>query len=861
MELFKDKKLWMPDMVLDGFERGGDKTFAIYQRADGSREEYSYNDIYAEGQALLEKLQASGLRKGDRLAVVSAMRPWWYSVLYAALHGGYRMVCIDPGIPMPRIQDMIEETDSRAVLTTHPSFRLPSRLDGRIPVWSVSPGFPSLNGCEKVDILLESAAEMPEDCFFILFSSGTTGENRKCVLLPHTTVTTGIEYGMSTDAGIFRRTSAYTPRKRDLMLFPPYHIAGLLCAVYDVYCNTQIIMLERLTPNALGSSMQELKPDNICTVPSMLTLLMKKIMAGLAGKKIALFFVTLLMNISGFFRRVFGWNIGRRLLSFLNRKAFGGNMDGLMIGGSPCDAETMRFFLNMGIDVSLAYGLTELGAPLAVTGRGYYPGTTGRVLRHTPAMDIRVVNLDEKGRGEVEILSPYRMIKYLRDSDNIGSFTEDGYFRSGDLGYFDKNDCLVICGRAKEAIVLRNGEKLLPEEIEKHYENIEAVGELAVFRVPGDGGCDSFAIAAVRMRSKGVTDEIVRIHILDRASTLPAMYQPKEVYMLPELPLSSSHKVQRFRLTEMALSNRDTPLTEACLKAVEEDETVAALRSLLETVAGPHWKTAELTEGLFLNLDSLQTIELFVAILEKFGMELFQLATAPETCGALLDAVKHFDEEDKNDKPELDLSQFPQPVTNAERAFYSGVEKLVKTLWNVHGVNTENIPAEGNFLICSNHVTVLDPGWISCCMPRAIRDNTAIVGKSDLVDDKLLKNFVRSHNLIPVDRTGNSLATLDRCRELLDEGWNVLIFPEGTNYENTKGMLTLKEGPARLAVGSGKSVLPVRIKGLSPVDQERKAFLPPMGDRIEVVFGTPISPEGLEPAELNEKLRAAIEAL
>ena len=331
--------------------------------------------------------------------------------------------------------------------------------------------------------------------------------------------------------------------------------------------------------------------------------------------------------------------------------------------------------------------------------------------------------------------------------------------------------------------------------------------------------------------------------------------------MLPELPLSSSHKVQRFRLTEMAQNHEDAPLTEASLRSVDEDDTVATLRRLLENVAGPQWKTAELTEGLFLNLDSLQTIELFVAIQREFGMDLFQLAEAPETFGKLLDAVTHFDESDKNDKPELDLSQFPQPVTAAERGFYGSVEKLVKLMWNVHGVNAENIPADGNFVICSNHVTVLDPAWISCCMPRAQRENTAIVGKSDLVDDKLLMNFVRSHNFIPVDRTGNSLATLDRCRELLEEGWNVLIFPEGTNYENTKGMLTLKEGPARLAIGAKKPILPVRIKGLSPVDQERKAFLPPMGDRIQVVFGAPIASEGLEPAELNEKLRAAIEAL
>ena len=126
----------------------------------------------------------------------------------------------------------------------------------------------------------------------------------------------------------------------------------------------------------------------------------------------------------------------------------------------------MKFFLNMGIDVSLAYGLTELGAPLAVTGRGYYPGTTGRVLRHTEKMDIRVVNPDEKGRGEVEILSPYRMISYLESEDNEGCFTEDGYFRTGDIGEFTKDGRLALKGRIKTMILGPAGENIFPESIE-----------------------------------------------------------------------------------------------------------------------------------------------------------------------------------------------------------------------------------------------------------------------------------------------------------------------------------------------------------------------------------------------------------
>ena len=71
--------------LADGIRRGGDKTFAIYRHADGSTENVSYNEIKAEAEALMEKLKASGLKKGDRLGVITTMRPWWYSILYAAL--------------------------------------------------------------------------------------------------------------------------------------------------------------------------------------------------------------------------------------------------------------------------------------------------------------------------------------------------------------------------------------------------------------------------------------------------------------------------------------------------------------------------------------------------------------------------------------------------------------------------------------------------------------------------------------------------------------------------------------------------------------------------------------------------------
>lgn len=843
-----------------GFERGGARRFAIYLRANGSVEELSFERVYEEAQLLREKLKAAGLKRGDRAAVISLLRPYWFSLFYACVAEGFIMTCIDPGIPAEQVRDMLSEAHVRAVFSGVGQRELPDELDGKIPVYAIDAGFELIAGPEKIDASLPPADKMAEESCFILYSSGTTGEKRKGVLHSVDMLPLAKEYGVSTTAGVYKDTVPFPPCERDLMLFPPYHIAGMLCAYYDLASSAEIIMLERLSPKALSTAMQQHKPDMICTVPSMLSMLMKKIMAQLSEKHGAKLLVKLLLSFCGTLRKHTGLKAGRVLLGFLNKKVFGGNLTRFRLGGSPCEEETMRFFLAMGLDVNLTYGLTELGAPLVCTGEGYYPGGTGRVLRHTEEMDFRIVNVDEKGRGEVEVRSPLRMISYIDPRHMEGCFTGDGYFRTGDLGCFDERDCLMISGRAKEAIVLRNGEKLLPEEIEAMYANILDVDQLAVFRVP-DGSCDAFSIAAVKDKKKGVPDEVVRLTIADRAANLPAMYKPRDIYMLNELPLSSTKKVQRFRLTEMVLKGTAVPVSDAAQRRVDEKSSAAKLRSLLADVGGAHWLSTELTEGLPLGLDSLQLMDLFVAVEDSFGIDLFKLANQPDTFGQLLEAVENYELAEKSEKPELELSAFPVTPTAMERGVCNAAEALVKLVYRIKCSGLENLPAEGGYILCSNHVTALDPGWICGCLSRRDRRNTAVVGKAQVLDEKLFTLLVRGQNLVPVDRTGNSRATLDRCAELLAEGWNVLIFPEGTNFENAKTLMPLKEGPARLAISTGCPIVPVHIKGVVQRNADEQSFLPKPGRDTSVVFGKPISPEGLDPAQLNEKLREAIESL
>lgn len=851
-------------MYEEGIENGKDKTFAVYQRVDGRRENYTYDFVVKESNKLIEKLEKAGLKKGDRVGVISALRPMWFALHYACLKNGYIMVCIDPGVPATQMQKMLLQTEVRVVFTTLKTIYLPVELDKHIPVYSIDKGFPLISTCQKIDrVLLGESSKLPVNTFYILFSSGTTSENRKAVLLDHKTITLAISYALHTDTGVYRNRPCYERNEKSLMLFPPYHVAGLLCLSYNFWLNTKTIILERLTPNALVSVLQEMKPDNICTVPSMLTSLYKKVVSGYSSKPLNKLLVNKTLAVSGFLRKNFGIKVKGILISKLNKQAFGGNLKNFMIGASPIDTKTNEFFLNMGIDVIMAYGLTELGAPLATTGLGYYPGTAGRVVRHTDQIDIRIVNPDESGRGEVEVLSPFRMISYLYKKDNVGCFTDDGYFKTGDLGYFDKNKCLNICGRIKESIVLKNGEKLLPEEIEEKYQNLDCIQDVVAFKIPGKGGCDDFAIAITKQKEKGIPDEASKDRVFERASHLPQMYRPNGVYIVKELPLSSSHKVQRFRLTEMVVKGNDSPITDASMIPIDNDQTTTELRKILIEVGGDEWKTKELTQGLLLNLDSLSTVDLYVAIQEKWDIDLFQTTTQPETFGELLDVIKNFDVVDKNLKAELDLSQYPLPVSKINRFTINRLERFAKQVWHVRGYGQTNIPTDTNYLLCSNHRTPLDPAFICSCLSREINKNTCIVGKAELVNDKLLKGFVLNHNFIPIDRTGNSIQTLDRSRELLEEGWNILIFPEGTNVENNTKMYPLKDGAAKLAIATNKPIVPVHITGVAEVKKEMGTALdmPPLNSRIRIKFGKPIYPENMDVKELNELLRQKIEEL
>ncbi len=662
--IFRDKRP-LPAMLEEGLRRGGQKTFIISQRPDGSREELSFDTVRTAGERLALRLERAGLRKGDRLGVVSALHPYWYALYYAAAIGGYPMVCIDPDLPVQQIHSMLRQTAVRAVFTTLPTLRLPAIFEGRIPLYDITTLFPLRQGStDTVDRLLGPAPSLPEEVFAVLFASNTTGEALRGVLLPSSSVAEAAE----------RHGAA--GRERGLLLLPPWHMEGLLCAGVDICGAGQVILAEKPDIYTLDSILRELQPDTISAGPAVMTALMERAREALDGDKYKRAFVNALISLSGFLRRKWGLNWGRILLRAFNKSAFGGRLCTLAVGEAPWDTETLEFFLNCGMAALPSYGPAE---PADSPG----PGLPGAALT-------------------------------LRDP---------------------------------------------------------ALGFLA------------------------------------------------------------------------------------------ELGPAAELRALLISAGGPRWRTAELSGELPLALDPLETVKLYAAVEEHFGTDLFTLAAPPLTFGALMQAVTEFDPAEKDEGEKPDLSLYPRTPSVAEKLLGDRLELAVVKYRKLRAKGEENIPAEGNCLFCPNHTGPLDALWVRHFLPKAIRERTAVVADPALFRHKRLKLLSRTGNMIPMDAAGNSMAILDRCRELLDNGWNVILFPEGSLYGDAEGLASFHDGPARLAVALEIPIVPVRIRGAAATDMDERSLRSLRGSGIGIVYGEPLSPGGLTPKELNEKLRTTILAL
>ncbi len=431
-------------------------------------EDVTYREVMERVEQVQEMLLSAGLKPGDKVALLSSSMPNWGVCYFAVTTAGMVVVPLMPDFTGEELDSLLEHSESKALLVS-------DKLYTKLSKDSVA----KLNiviRTKNLNIISQAVKEQgsktipqPEDLAAIIYTSGTTSKP-KGVMLTH--------FNLASNASLCNILFPIREDDVTLSVLPMSHTYECTLGLLLIFSGGgRMTYLEKPpTPSVLLPALRKVRPTIFLIVP----LIIEKVYnSQVKSKFTANKFISTLYGV-GFIRRILHRIASKKLM-----KAFGGRIRFLGIGGSKLHIDTETFLHEGGFPYAIGYGLTET-APMAA---GQIPGKC-RIGATGPAMvgvQIRLDNVNpETGLGEVVINSPSVMQGYYKNPEATAEvFTKDGWFRSGDLGEFDKDGYLYIKGRLKNMIVGASGENIYPEDIESVLNTYAYVSESIVIEQDG----------------------------------------------------------------------------------------------------------------------------------------------------------------------------------------------------------------------------------------------------------------------------------------------------------------------------------------------------------------------------------------
>ena len=408
---------------------------------------------YAEVGRRIEKVQeiltGAGLRAGDKVALLSSNMPNWGVCYFAVTSAGMVAVPILPDFSGEELDMIIAHSEAKALLVSDRLFtKLSKQTIERLNVVVRTKNLGVI--AQRVRGEGTMAVPKPDDLAVIIYTSGTTSKP-KGVMLTHAALCAQV--GIS--SGIF----PVLPDDVFLSVLPLSHTYECsIGMIYPFSMGARVVYLDRPpTASALMPALRAVRPSVMLIVP----LIIEKIYRHQVLAK---------FNSNGFWRTLYKVGFLRRYLHRVAGKKllklFGGRLRFLGIGGAKLDGGAEKFLLEAKVPYAIGYGLTETAPLLAGAAPSQVRlGSTGP---QAPGVQLRLEHINPDTRqGEVVALTPSVMLGYFKNPEATKEvFTDDGWFRTGDLGEFDKDGWLYIKGRLKNMIVCPGGENIYPEDIE-----------------------------------------------------------------------------------------------------------------------------------------------------------------------------------------------------------------------------------------------------------------------------------------------------------------------------------------------------------------------------------------------------------
>lgn len=431
-------------------------------------EDVSYEEVGERVEKVQDMLLNAGVGAGDKVAILSSSMPNWGVSYFAVTTAGMIAVPILPDFTSDELDLIIAHSEAKAILVSDKLYtKLSKETVEKFNIVIRTKGLNIIS--QRVTERAEKRIPQPEDIAAIIYTSGTTSKP-KGVMLSH--------YALAMQLSIIPPLFDYNEEDVLLSILPLSHTYECtLGMIYPFSRGAHIHYMDRPpTASALMPALAQVRPTVIASVP----LIMEKVYAGKVRPT---------FQKNALLRTLYGWNWSRKLLHKVAgkqlKKLFGGRMRLFAIGGSKFDSEAERFLLEAGFPYGIGYGLTETAPLIAgAVGKMVRVGSTGPSL---PDVQIRLDDVNpDTGQGEIVVKTPCCMKGYYKNEEATRAvFTEDGWFRTGDLGAITDDGWIYIKGRLKNMIVGPSGENIYPEDIEEVLNSNRFVAESVVTEEDG----------------------------------------------------------------------------------------------------------------------------------------------------------------------------------------------------------------------------------------------------------------------------------------------------------------------------------------------------------------------------------------
>ena len=795
--------------------------------------EYTYKDLIREAKYISKVL---GIEKGEKVVNFMENRPEFICSFFGIWNSKGVPINIDAGYTAEELEYILTDADPKVIMTSNKNLKVAEeaiKLSGKNIRIINCDEIKSPEDFEVDEYVIYSPE--PEDIGVLLYTSGTTGKPKGVVLT--------FDNLMSNVDAIIEIKMA-TPKDRLLALLPYHHVLPLsINLLMAIHIGTLVVLIDELSASAILGALQKYKITIVVGVPRLWEMIHKGLMEKIKSSKIA----NLLFELC---KKVKSVTLSKIVFKKVHQ-ALGGNIRYLVSGGAKLDPNIMDDFKVLGIKVLEGYGLTETSPIISFTRPDdVCIGTVGKTI---PGVEVKIADDGEllvKGRN---VLKEY----YNKPEATKEAKDENGWFHTGDLGKIE-NGYITIIGRKKEMIVLSNGKNINPIDIENEIaKGSDLIKEIAVMEH------NNHLLALVYpdfklIKERSITNitETLKWDIIDSYNiNAPAYRKILEIKIVKdEFPKTKLGKLRRFMLKDI-LKNLEDGGENAHKERPEDPESKTrefqTLAQYIKEEKGENIYPDSHIE-IDLGLDSLDIIQLNSFIEKTFGFkikeeETVDLKVIKDICEYIRKNSKEYHLEKINWSEILKESiDYPLPSSNMiwlTKIFFAPILKFYLGL-KIKGV--EKLSKEPRIIIC-NHESFIDAFAVQRLFKGDMLKNTYYFAIKKHFDKVGLRFMANHGNIILMDINENLKESLQISAEVLKEGKNLVIFPEGARTRDGK----LQDFKKFFGILSKELNIPVTVLGIDGAYESMpfgSIFPRPAKIKLEVLGE--VNPSGLSVEEI-----------